>query len=271
MTLPAAVEAQFTYTTNNGTITITKYTGSGGAVTIPNSTNGLPVTSIGTNAFYQSTTLTSVTIGTNVASIGDWAFYGCTSLTSVTMPNSVISIGDDAFSDCTSLISVTIPNSVTSIGNYAFFSCPGLSEVTLGSGVTSIGNIAFGSCIRLSGIYFPTNAPSADTTVFNGDMFATVYYLPGIAGWGASYAGRPTAVWRPRVNTSDANFGVRANQFGFNITWASGKVVVVEASTSLVNPVWSPVRTNTLNDGSSYFSDPQWSSHTRRFYRLRWP
>jgi hypothetical protein len=38
--LPIAREAQFTFTTNNGAITITEYTGSGGAVTIPSITNG---------------------------------------------------------------------------------------------------------------------------------------------------------------------------------------------------------------------------------------
>jgi hypothetical protein len=47
LTLPAVVQAQFTYTTNNGTITITKYTGPGGVVDIPATINGLPVTCIG--------------------------------------------------------------------------------------------------------------------------------------------------------------------------------------------------------------------------------
>ena len=42
LALPAAVQAQYTDTTNNGTITITGYTGSGGAVTIPDTINGLP-------------------------------------------------------------------------------------------------------------------------------------------------------------------------------------------------------------------------------------
>jgi hypothetical protein len=42
----------FNCTTNNGAITITKYTGPGGAVTIPDTINGLPVTSIGDSAFY---------------------------------------------------------------------------------------------------------------------------------------------------------------------------------------------------------------------------
>ena len=96
LTLPAAVQAQFIYTTNNGTITITGYTGPGGAVTIPSTTNGLPVTSIGDYAF-SATSLTSVTIANNVTSIGDWAFWDCSRLTSVTIANSVTSIGNNAF------------------------------------------------------------------------------------------------------------------------------------------------------------------------------
>jgi hypothetical protein len=47
LTLPAPLQAQFTYTTNNGAITITQYTGPGGAVVIPDTINGLPVTAIG--------------------------------------------------------------------------------------------------------------------------------------------------------------------------------------------------------------------------------
>jgi hypothetical protein len=47
--------------------------------------------------------------------------------------------------------------------------------------------------------------------------------------------------------------------------------VVVEASTNLANPVWSPVGTNTLTGGASYFSDPRWTNYPARFYRLRSP
>jgi hypothetical protein len=61
LTLPAVVQAQdYTYTTNaDNTITIAGYTGSGGDVTIPDTINGLPVTCIGTNAFYNCASLTS--------------------------------------------------------------------------------------------------------------------------------------------------------------------------------------------------------------------
>lgn len=73
------------------------------------------------------------------------------------------------------------------------------------------------------------------------------------------------------MQTTVPSFGVRTNQFGFTIAWASGQVIVVEACTNLQNPTWSPVGTNTLTRGSSYFSDPQWTNHPGCFYRLRSP
>src|ERR1017187_9567538 len=115
LALPAAVQAQFTLWTNTGTITITGYTGPGGAVIIPDTTNGMPVTSIGGNgfgvgAFEDCTTVTSVTIPDSVTSIEYFAFEGC-SLTNVTIGTNVASIWESAFAGC-GLTSVAIPDSV---------------------------------------------------------------------------------------------------------------------------------------------------------------
>ena len=64
-----------------------------------------------------------------VTTIGTWAFSDCTSLTSITIPDSVTRIGDDAFYGCTSLTNITIPDSVTTIGNSVFYGCKSLTDI----------------------------------------------------------------------------------------------------------------------------------------------
>ena len=190
-----------------------------------------------------------------------------------TIPDGVTSIGDEAFYVCSRLTSVVIPDSVTGIGNYAFWVCDGLTNVTFGNNVMGIGPNAFTFCANLRWLYFRGNAPRLpyiSWQVFSGDP-GTVYYLPETTGWGASYGGLPTALWQPRIQTADASFGVGTNQFGFNITWASDMVVVVEACTKPDDPLWFPVGTNTLTGGWSYFCDPDWTNYSGRCYRLRSP
>jgi len=118
---------------------ITRYIGSGGAVTIPSVINGTPVTSIEGSAFHDKR-LTSVIIPNSVLTIGTNAFTS-NQLTSVTIGSSVKTIGENAFSR-NRLTSLTIPNSVITIGNYAFTGNQ-LTSVTIGSGLTSIGANAF--------------------------------------------------------------------------------------------------------------------------------
>jgi len=120
-------------------------------------------------------------------------------------------------------------------------------------------------------VYCQGNAPILGWSVFSGDNNATVYYLPGTTGWTSTCGGRPTVLWNPHVQSSGASFGVRTNRFGFTITGPTNLVIVVEARTNLANHTWSPVGTNILTGGSSYFSDPQWTNYPARFYRLRSP
>jgi hypothetical protein len=44
---------------------------------------------------------------------------------------------------------------------------------------------------------------------------------------------------------------------------------LVQATTNLANPVWTPLATNPLVGGMNYFSDPKWTNYPRRFYRVR--
>jgi hypothetical protein len=438
----------FTYTNNNGAITITGYTGPGGNVTIPSTIEGLPVTSIGDSAFFESTniakvtipngvtnigdhafngsglaavtvgngvttigsfafgfchsltsviipdsvtcikdgggwvggafsfctSLTNVTVGRGVTNIGDFAFNSCALLTSFVIPDGVVRIGTQAFAGCTSLTnimagksvttiadwafvgctltSVTIPNSVTNIGNGAFAGCPnliaitvdalstaytsvdgvlfnkdqtaliacpgakggsytipntvanigtdafygcasltsitipnsvtniadsafencGLTNVTIPDSVTSIGNFVFNRCSYLSGIYFQGSAPSL---IWWGTLSAytdaTVYYLAGTSGWGATFGGSPAALWNPKPQLNDGNFGVRQNHFGFNITGTPDIPIVVEATTNLAIQSWVRLQSSTLTNGLIYFSDGQWTNYPSRLYRIRSP
>ena len=82
----------------------------GSEVAIPETINGVAVTSIGYGAF-RNNGLTSVTIPDSVTSIGERAFY-VNNLTSVTIPSSVTSIGSYAFHQ-NSLTSVTIEGNPT--------------------------------------------------------------------------------------------------------------------------------------------------------------
>ena len=126
LTLPAVVQAQFNYSDNgDGTATITGYTGPGGDVNIPSTINGLVVTSIGYEAFYNGASpgpgiLTSITIPNTVTSIGDFAFAWNYTLRSATLGNGLISIGAGAFGDC-GLTTITIPSGVASLGDLVLF------------------------------------------------------------------------------------------------------------------------------------------------------
>ena len=225
----ALQSGNFIYTVSGGTVTITGYTlcsTNAGDVVIPTTIDGMPVVSIGDNAFQSCTGLTSVTIPNSVTSIGGAAFAYCSSLTSVTIPDSVTSIGAYAFYSCTgltsvtfgnsltsldnyvfsycsSLTSVTIPDSVTSIGVSTFNSCTGLTSVIIGNSVTSIGQYAFYACTGLATAYFLGNAPSMGGDVFSySSINFTICYSEGSTGFTNPWYGYPTAVCDPYATTT---------------------------------------------------------------------
>lgn len=100
----------FSYSVEDGCVTIHEYLGGARAVVLPSTVNGYPVTAIADNAFKNSS-VTSVVIPSTVKSIGWFAFYGCLSLTSVTVPASVDMIHYAAFDACPSLTVLCQQNS----------------------------------------------------------------------------------------------------------------------------------------------------------------
>ena len=147
-------------------------------IIIPANYKGKPVTSIGSYAFYDCSSLTSITIGNGVTSIGESAFSGCRKLTSVTIPDGVTSIGNYVFSGCSSLTSITIPDGVTSISNNAFSGCSSLTSITIPDGVTSIGSSAFYDCSSLTSITIPDGVTSIGRYAFENCRSLTSIIIP---------------------------------------------------------------------------------------------
>jgi hypothetical protein len=228
------------------------------------------ITSIADGAF-TACNLTSVTIPHGVTNIGTDSFAYSSALAGVTIPNSVTNIGSYAFLDCSRLASICIPDGVATIGNYTFGSCSLLTNITIAKNITSIGDAAFSGCSRLTGVYFKGNAPAVFNNAFQWDETATVYYLPGTSGWGATFGGRPALLWNPQARTTDGGFGVRQNSFGFNIAGTTDIPIVVEATTNLAAQSWVPLQSCTLTNGLIHFSDAQWSNYSGRLYRIRSP
>lgn len=152
---------------------------------------------------------TIVEIPDGVTSIGDEAFYNCSGMSSVLIPSSVKSIGYNSFDGCSGLASVhivdlcawceidfvnthgdtyprsnpltyahnlylngervtslIIPNSVTKIKNDAFSCCSSLTSVTIPNGVTSIGASAFIGCSGLKKVVLPNQVVDIGNSAF---------------------------------------------------------------------------------------------------------
>ena len=151
--------------------------------TVNYNSNTYNVTSIGNDAFFGCSSLTSITISNSVTSIENSTFAYCTGLTSITIPNSVTSIGTNAFYSCTSLTTITIPNSVTRISDRMFYMCNSLTSITIPNSVTSIGVQTFRGCTSLLSVTFnqtqklPTIGSDAFYTAGN-----TAYYQVNVVG-----------------------------------------------------------------------------------------
>ena len=97
----------FTYCLKDGEITITEVSDeASGAITIPASINGYPVTTLGDRAFASDTDgrITSLTIPEGITSIGEAAFVNCFGLSSVTFEGSIPAINGTAFSNVTVIV-----------------------------------------------------------------------------------------------------------------------------------------------------------------------
>jgi hypothetical protein len=284
---PAVAQAQFSFTTNNGAIIITGYTGSGGNVIIPATTNGYPVTSISNDAFPLGDSLTSVTIPDSITNIGNGVFANSGGLTNITVvagnpdyastngvlfnealttliqypaglmagnyviPGSVTNIGSDAFQS-SRLTNVDIPNSVISIG-VAAFNASRLTSVTVPNGVASIGEGAFSTCSSLANVTIGNGVTNMSVGAF-GSAFSECSSLTNIAVDAANpdYASLGGVLFDKMIKTLiQYPSGLTAGNYV--ITNSVAKITGSAFATSLLTAITIP--NSVTNIGSFAFQD----------------
>ena len=165
-----------------------------GSVTIPDTVTfeGITysVTTIGNNAFYGCSSLTSIGIPNSVTTIGDEAFENCSGLTNVSFGSSIASIGIRAFEETPwynnqpdGLVyagfvaykykgimpagtNIILAEGCLGIAAAAFSNCSGLTSITIPNSVTSIGNVAFFGCSSLTSATIPNSVSTFGFHVF---------------------------------------------------------------------------------------------------------
>ena len=176
----AVTENGYSYTVENGEATIIGCEkNKEGAITVPSTLGGYPVTSIAYGAFMSCKNITSVVIPEGIKTISNTAFMFAEKITTVSVPASVKSIGKQAFSRCDALLMVNV-----AAGNTAYTSVNGIlfnkdkttilhypagktdTSYTIPSTVTRIEANAFSNCLNLKDIDIPSSVQSIGYNAF---------------------------------------------------------------------------------------------------------
>ena len=202
-----APAADFSYSISSGKVTITKYRGSSAMVVIPETIEGLPVTEIGSNAFYCNDTLRTVS-----------------------MPISVHTIGNSAFEGCQNLKTVLGTQNVTVYNEKAFFRCPSLSTIYISDRITHVGTECFiGASLPETVIYLPADSPlreenyGFDYQLYGEDI--SMYFFSvknGEATFVTAHHGENNGFWAVHIPASYRGYpvtaiGANACYFNFSI------------------------------------------------------
>jgi len=172
----AAQSGYYTYTVDSGRATITDVdTSVSGAVSVPSSLGGYPVTEIGMNAFTWCENVTEIIIPEGIMTINDYAFNYCKSLVSIHIPVSVSYIGRQIFGSCENLKIITVAegnakymskgNSLIEIASRTLIEGSSLSLIPEDGSVTKIGDHAFNGR-GITSLYIPDAVKSIGTRSF---------------------------------------------------------------------------------------------------------
>lgn len=164
---------------------------------IPDSLSRVKITatSIPDNAFMYCKQLKTIEIP-NAEIIGSNAFYDCSSLENLVLSENLTTIQAYAFKDCYALSSIDLPSSVTSLGDYAFSGCQQLKKIELPSSVETVGQSVFDGCSNIEEMTLPK--------IYNNNAYGNNHFSSLFGGydyWNADYV--PSALKNVTVSASE--------------------------------------------------------------------
>lgn len=217
-TLTLATADALTYTVENGSVTVTGYTGDALAVEIPSELEELPVQKIADAAFAGSA-LTALSLPDSLTEIGTGIledtealtylytpFFGKTAadtqflgylfgasshkdnplkvpatLKTLSVGNGLSAIPAYAFFDCNDLEAILLSESVKEVGSFSFYGCKNLHYVPLDS-LVKIEEYAFHSCEALTIVTLGADLTSIGLGAFEGCDAIRRMTLPFVGG-----------------------------------------------------------------------------------------
>lgn len=146
----------FEYEENeDGTISITAYTGTDETVVIPSEIDGKSVVDLTESIFEYDQRINSISLPEGIKIIHDKSFTRCYQLETINIPSTVQIIGKEAFSGCINLKNINLPNNLLSIGDDAFSNCQNIKNVNFSDQLISMGENCFAQCISLQKVIIP--------------------------------------------------------------------------------------------------------------------
>jgi len=183
-------------------------------IIIPSQYKGVPVTTIGEQAFVNDESLYGLVIPETVTVLSDYSIYGCYKLKDLKIPSSLKTVGSGCFWGCNSL-SLTVYTDAAYFGNeenpymflfrratsnmtecevhkdtkficsMAFDRAKSLERITLPEGLLCIGDQAFSFCTNLTSI----NIPDSVTAIYNSAFLSCDNLSTVTLGKNLSYIG----------------------------------------------------------------------------------
>lgn len=134
---------EFDYISSNNAIEIQGYLGNEKIVVVPQTINGLDVTSI-----------------------HNYAFGNDCGIEGIKLSDSIIELKESVFVNNESLKTAIIGAGLNNLPEGTFLNCTNLETVKIKDGLKSIGDICFSNCLNLKNLYIPETVDTISKTAF---------------------------------------------------------------------------------------------------------